>query len=159
VRDEIDLLRRLDVRKDPLDNGIGVVLWDELDDWHGRSLLSAPGHQHLRSAFYPGAGEEHQGPRADPEPLHLLTAAIEKRLRPGYAEMLLHPCTPEQWDMHATDIDLNGKDIGELTSPDAFTAFLTRLGYCTSGRTYLTPESIGLAGEGAAAFRKIELLS
>jgi hypothetical protein len=61
--------------------------------------------------------------------------------------------------MLATDIDLAGKDIGELTSPDAFTALLARLGYRTSARTHLTPESIGLAGESAAAFKKIELLS
>jgi hypothetical protein len=61
--------------------------------------------------------------------------------------------------MHATDLDLTGKDIGEQTSADAFTAFLDKLGYRTTARTPLTPESIGLAGESAAAFRKIELLS
>src|SRR4051794_37975557 len=61
--------------------------------------------------------------------------------------------------MHATDLDLTGKDIGELTSPDAFSAFLTRLGYRTTARTHLTPESIGLAGDSAAAFKNIELLS
>jgi hypothetical protein len=61
--------------------------------------------------------------------------------------------------MHATDLDLQGKDIGELTSADAFTAFLARLGYRTAARTHLTPESIGLIGESAAAFKKIELLS
>jgi hypothetical protein len=36
--------------------------------------------------------------------------------------------------VHATDLDLTGKDIGELTSPDAFTALLTRLGYRTAAR-------------------------
>jgi hypothetical protein len=61
--------------------------------------------------------------------------------------------------MPATDLDLTGKDIGELTSADAFTAFLTRLGYRTSVRTPLTPEAIGLSGESAAAFKKIELLA
>src|SRR5947209_7041389 len=61
--------------------------------------------------------------------------------------------------MHATDLDLTAKQIDELTSPDALTAFLDKLGYQTKGRTPLTPESIGLAGEAAAAFKKIELLS
>ena len=61
--------------------------------------------------------------------------------------------------MHATDLDLTGKDIGELTSPDAFSAFLAKLGYQTTARAQLTPESIGLAGDAAAAFKKIELLS
>jgi hypothetical protein len=61
--------------------------------------------------------------------------------------------------MYATDLDLTGKEIGELTSPDAFAAFLARLGYRTAARTHLTPESIGLAGESAATFKKIELLS
>jgi hypothetical protein len=61
--------------------------------------------------------------------------------------------------MHATDLDLTGKDIGGLTSPDAFAAFLTRLGYPIEGRMELTPESIGLAGEAAAPFKRLELLS
>jgi hypothetical protein len=61
--------------------------------------------------------------------------------------------------MHATDLDLTGKDIGELTSADAFAAFLAKLGYRTEIRAPLTPESIGLAGDSAAAFKKIELLS
>src|SRR4051794_9883471 len=61
--------------------------------------------------------------------------------------------------MHATDLDITGKDIGTLSSPDALTAFLARLGYQTKARTRLTPESIGLAGESASNFRKIELLS
>jgi hypothetical protein len=61
--------------------------------------------------------------------------------------------------MHATDLDLTAKQIDELTSPDALTAFMDKLGYQTKARTPLTPESIGLAGEAAAAFKKIELLS
>jgi hypothetical protein len=61
--------------------------------------------------------------------------------------------------MHATDIDLTGKDIAGLTSPDALATFLERLGYQTTARTPLTAESIGLSGEAAATFRKIELLS
>src|SRR4051812_6348127 len=62
-------------------------------------------------------------------------------------------------DMHPTDLDLVGKDIGALTSPDAFAVFLDNLGYQTTARAHLTPESIGLAGDSAAAFKKIELLS
>jgi hypothetical protein len=61
--------------------------------------------------------------------------------------------------MHATDLDPTGKDIGELTSPDTFAAFLTRLGYQTTARTPLLPEAIGLTGESATAFKKLELLS
>jgi hypothetical protein len=61
--------------------------------------------------------------------------------------------------MHATDLDLTGRDIGGLTSADAFTALLAGLGYRTEARTHLTPESIGLAGDSAAAFKKIELLA
>src|SRR5262249_55930927 len=61
--------------------------------------------------------------------------------------------------MHATDLDLTGKDIGDLTSPHAFATFLTRLGYPTERRTELTPESLGLAGEAAAPFKRLELLA
>src|SRR5438045_1849355 len=61
--------------------------------------------------------------------------------------------------MHSTDLDLTGKEIGELSSPDAIVKFFEKLGYATSARTPLTPESIGLAGESATSFRKIELLS
>jgi len=46
-----------------------------------------------------------------------------------------------------------------LTSPGAFATWLANLGYDTAGRTLLTPESIGLSGESAALFKKIELLS
>jgi hypothetical protein len=61
--------------------------------------------------------------------------------------------------MHATDLDITGKDVGDLSSADALAAFLARLGYQTRVRTPLTPESIGLTGESASALRKIELLS
>jgi hypothetical protein len=58
--------------------------------------------------------------------------------------------------MHATDLDLTGKDIGDLTSPNAFATFLARLGYPTEGRAELTPEAIGLAGEAAAPFKRLD---
>ena len=56
-------------------------------------------------------------------------------------------------------IDLTAKEITELATPDAITAFLAKLGYDTSKRIALTPESIGLSGEAANAIKKIELLS
>src|SRR5262249_44664115 len=37
VRDEVDLLRFLDVAKDALNDRIGAVFVDELDGWHGCS--------------------------------------------------------------------------------------------------------------------------
>jgi hypothetical protein len=58
-----------------------------------------------------------------------------------------------------TDLDLTAKEVTELASPDAITAFVAKLGYDTSKRTTLTPESIGLSGESAAAIKRIELLS
>ena len=58
-----------------------------------------------------------------------------------------------------TDIDLTTKDLAGLTSPDALTAFLSRLGYDTSRRTPLSTSSMGLSGDSAAAIRSIELLS
>jgi hypothetical protein len=61
--------------------------------------------------------------------------------------------------MHKTDLDLSDRQIGELSSADAIAAFLDRLGYPTRLRTPLTAESIGLSGDAAAAFKKIELLS
>ncbi len=61
--------------------------------------------------------------------------------------------------MHTTDLDLDAKQVAELVSPDAITAFLAKLGYDTGKRTPLTPEAIGLAGESASAIKKIELLS
>lgn len=61
--------------------------------------------------------------------------------------------------MHTTDIDLTAKDVTELASPDAITAFLTKIGYDTADRTALSPEAIGLSGESASAVKKIELLS
>ena len=59
----------------------------------------------------------------------------------------------------ATDRDLTAKEITELASPDAITAFLAKLGYDTSKRMALTPESIGLSGESASTIKRIELLS
>jgi hypothetical protein len=58
-----------------------------------------------------------------------------------------------------TDLDLSDKDISGLTSVDVLMSFLGRLGYETDARTTLTPESIGLSGESAAAVKTIELLS
>ena len=49
--------------------------------------------------------------------------------------------------------------MAELASPDAITAFLTKLGYDTADRTLLSPEAVGLSGESASAIKKIELLS
>src|SRR5262245_12629541 len=60
--------------------------------------------------------------------------------------------------MHATDLDISSKQVGDLTSPDAISAFLNKLGYSPNRRT-LTPEAIGLSGESAASFKKIEILS
>lgn len=60
---------------------------------------------------------------------------------------------------HATDHDLTSKEITELASPDAITAFLAKLGYDTSNRALLSPEAIGLSGESASAIKRIELLS
>jgi hypothetical protein len=58
-----------------------------------------------------------------------------------------------------TDLDLTTKELSGLTSADALAAFLTRLGYDTSGRTVLTPSSLGLSGDTASSIRSIELLS
>jgi hypothetical protein len=60
---------------------------------------------------------------------------------------------------HVTDIDLKPGDIRDLTSADAVAGFLSMLGYDTAARTALTPESIGLSGDSAAAIRDLELLS
>jgi hypothetical protein len=60
---------------------------------------------------------------------------------------------------HATDLDLTTGQIAELASADALAAWFSKLGYPTDSRAELTPESIGLAGDSAAAIRKIELLS
>ena len=59
----------------------------------------------------------------------------------------------------AADLDLTARQISELASADAVAGFLNRLGYDTGGRTVLTPEAIGLAGESASALKRIELLS
>ncbi len=60
---------------------------------------------------------------------------------------------------HTTDRDVTAKDVLELASPDALTAFLANLGYDTGDRALLSPEAVGLSGESAAAVRRIELLS
>jgi hypothetical protein len=60
---------------------------------------------------------------------------------------------------HTTDLDLTDKDVFDLASPDAITAFLAKLGYETGDRKLLSPEAVGLAGESASAVKKIELLS
>src|SRR5271167_3485885 len=49
--------------------------------------------------------------------------------------------------------------MAELASPDAITAFLTKLGYDTADRALLSPEAVGLAGESASGIKRIELLS
>ncbi len=60
---------------------------------------------------------------------------------------------------HTTDLDLTAKEVTELASPDAITAFLAKLGYDTADRTPLSPEAVGLSGESASAIKTIELLS
>jgi type I restriction-modification system DNA methylase subunit len=60
---------------------------------------------------------------------------------------------------HATDLDLTPKEVIELASPDAITAFLGKLGYETADRMLLSPEAVGLSGESASAIKRIELLS
>ncbi len=60
---------------------------------------------------------------------------------------------------HSVDIDLTAKQITELTSPDAIADWLGKLGFETAARSTLTPESIGLAGDAANSFKRIELLS
>ena len=60
---------------------------------------------------------------------------------------------------HVTDLNLTPKDFQGLTSADAVAGFLTALGYDTSSRKSLTPESIGLSGDFAAPLRAIEVLS
>ena len=59
---------------------------------------------------------------------------------------------------HTTDLDLTAKEVTELASPDAITAFLAKLGYDTADRTLLSPEAVGLSGESASAIKRIELL-
>lgn len=61
--------------------------------------------------------------------------------------------------IHTTDLDLTAKQVAELASLDAVVGFLAKLGYDTGARTPLTPESLGLTGESAGSFKKIELLS
>ena len=62
-------------------------------------------------------------------------------------------------EVFKTDLDLTTKDLSGLTSADALSAFLSRLGYDTSRRTGLTPSSLGLSGDTAASIRSIELLA
>src|SRR5713226_7722695 len=57
------------------------------------------------------------------------------------------------------DLDLTPKEVVELVSPDAITAFLAKLGYYTADRALLSPEAVGLSGESAGAVKRIELLS
>ncbi|MBW3539980.1 MAG: N-6 DNA methylase [Planctomycetes bacterium] len=57
------------------------------------------------------------------------------------------------------DRDLAPGDVAELTSADAVAAFFSTLGYRTDPRRQLSPESLGLAGDAAAAVREIELLA
>ncbi len=57
------------------------------------------------------------------------------------------------------DIDLITQDLSALTSADAVTAFLTRLGYPTGRRTELTATAFGLPSETADAIRRMELLA
>ena len=52
---------------------------------------------------------------------------------------------------HTTDLDLTAKEVTELASPDAITAFLAKLGYDTADRTVLSPEAVGLSSESAIA--------
>jgi hypothetical protein len=60
---------------------------------------------------------------------------------------------------HTTDLDVTPKEVTELASTDAITAFLGRLGYDTAERALLSPEAVGLSGESASAIKRIELLS
>jgi hypothetical protein len=60
---------------------------------------------------------------------------------------------------HPTDLDLTESEVAELASPDAITAFFSKLGYDTADRAVLSPEAVGLAGESAHAIKRIELLS
>lgn len=57
------------------------------------------------------------------------------------------------------DLDIAPAQVSQLASADALAAFFSALGYNTGGRKPLTPESIGLTGDAAAALREIELLA
>lgn len=61
--------------------------------------------------------------------------------------------------VRSTDVEVTPQRISNLTSADAVAAFFAELGYDTERRAELTPESIGLAGDSAAAVRSIEVLS
>ncbi len=72
------------------------------------------------------------------------------------------PYTVRNWEQpvpHTTDLDLTVKEVTELASPDAITAFLAKLGYDTGDHALLSPEAVWLSGESASAVKKIELLS
>jgi hypothetical protein len=60
---------------------------------------------------------------------------------------------------YTTDLNLEPKDVTGLTSADALTGLLARLGYDTATRKPLSPEAIGLSGDSAAAVKAVELLS
>src|SRR4051794_14536567 len=78
--------------------------------------------------------------------------------RPGQLPVAVR-CCGEQPVPHATDLDVTPREVVELASADALTAFLAKLGYDTSDRALLSPEAVGLAGESAGAIKRIELLS
>src|SRR5262249_12006773 len=69
-------------------------------------------------------------------------------------DVVVEPAVP-----HASDLDLTDKEVAGLASPDALTAFLTKLGDDTAQRASLSPKAIGLVGESASAIKRIELLS
>ena len=60
--------------------------------------------------------------------------------------------------MHATDLDVSGKQVGELSSPDGITRFFEALGYDTRRLTPLTPESVGLSGDSGISQRHISFM-
>jgi hypothetical protein len=60
---------------------------------------------------------------------------------------------------HTTDLDVTPKEVVDLASSDAITAFLAKLGYDTADRAALSPEAVGLSGESASAIKRIELFS
>lgn len=56
------------------------------------------------------------------------------------------------------DLDLDAADVSALTSVDALTAFLARLGYPTGKRQVIPPDAIGLA-DSDKSVQHLELLS
>lgn len=58
------------------------------------------------------------------------------------------------------DVDLAERDVQALSSADALTAFLARLGYNTNARTVQTPGNLGITAEGTLRpIRRIELIA